>query len=313
VAPTTGLTRREALAVGGSSVLVLALAACGSDGGRTSDARRDDEEPLVAIPLHYGEHPAQVADLYAPTDRPDGSPPERDGRLPVVVLVHGGFWQAGYDRTLMDPLVTDLTARGWPVLNVDHRSVGDDGGWPGTFEDLGAAVDLLATHPAAADASVDPRRVVVVGHSAGGHLALWSAARSGLPEGAPGAAPAVVPIGVVGQAAVCDLVTGAAANLGEGACQSLLSGAPTDVPERYTLASPAARLPLGVPTVLVHGTGDDVVPKDQSEQYAEQAQAAGDDVQLELVQAGHVDHLDPTSRAWQAVVDSLPSLVAQPL
>jgi acetyl esterase/lipase len=308
VAPTAGLTRREALVVGTGGVLTLALAACGSDGGRTSDARRD-EQPLVAIPLHYGEHPVQVADLYAPTDRPDGGPPERDGRLPVVVLVHGGFWQASYDRTLMDPLVTDLTARGWPVLNVDHRSVGDDGGWPGTFEDLGAAVDLLATHPAAADASVDPQRVVVVGHSAGGHLALWSAARGGLPEGAPGDGPAVVPIAVVGQAAVCDLVTGAEANLGEGACQSLLGGSPAEVPERYALASPAARLPLGVTTMLVHGTGDDVVPKDQSEQYAEEARAAGDDVQLEIVQGGHFDHLDPTSRSWQAVVDALPTLV----
>lgn len=307
------ITRRQALLVGGAGLVAGVLAAsCGDDGGpgpEPGSQRTDDELPLSATTLRYGEDPAQVADLYRPTDRPDGGPEDADGLMPVVVLVHGGFWQAGYDRTLMDPLVVDLTARGWPVLNVEYRRVGQQGGgWPGTLEDLAAAIDLLATDPAVAEAGVDPTRVVVVGHSAGGHLALWSAARAGLPEGAPGADPAVVPIGVVGQAAVSDLVRGAEQDLGGGACQSLLGGEPSEVPERYEVASPAARLPLGVPTVLVHGTGDDLVPKDQSETYAAEAGAAGDDVQLVILQGDHFDHLDPTSRSWQAVIDSLAGL-----
>jgi acetyl esterase/lipase len=309
------ITRRQALVVGGAGVVATVLAAaCGSDGGpgpEPGSQRADDELPLSSTTLRYGDAASQVADLYGPTDRPDGSPEDDGGLMPVVVLVHGGFWQSTYDRTLMDPLVVDLTARGWPVLNVEYRKLGEQGGgWPGTLEDLGAAIDLLATDPAAATARVDPARVVVVGHSAGGHLALWSAARAGLPEGAPGADPAVVPVGVVGQAAVSDLVRGAEQGLGGGACSSLLGGDPDEVPERYEVASPAARLPLGVPTVLVHGTGDDLVPKDQSEVYAAEATAAGDDVRLEVLQGDHFDHLDPTSRSWQAVVDALPGLVS---
>ena len=153
---------------------------------------------------------------------------------------------------------------------------------------------------------VDSTRVVTVGHSAGGHLALWLAARHRLPEGAPGAGPRLRPSGAVSQAGVSDLVAGAEAGLGGGACQALLGGEPGEVPERYAVASPAALLPLGVPQLLVHGARDDLVPPGQSRDYAAAARASGDAVDLvELGDADHFDVIETSDPAWAAVIDWL--------
>ena len=157
----------------------------------------------------------------------------------------------------MTPLARDLAARGIAAWNIEYRRVGQEGGgWPGTLEDVAAAADAVVGLE-----GVDASRVATVGHSAGGHLALWLAARHRLPEGAPGAGPRLRPLGAVSQAGVSDLVAGARAGLGGGACQALLGGEPDDVPERYAVASPAALLPLGVPQLLVHGARDDLVPR----------------------------------------------------
>jgi acetyl esterase/lipase len=226
--------------------------------------------------VRYGQHPDQVANLHLP----DGTPP-----FAVVVLIHGGFWRDRHDRTLMTPLAQDLAARGYLAWNVEYRRVGQEGGgWPGTFDDLAAAVHALA-----GVAEADRERVVAVGHSAGGHLALWLAAR-GLVAAA------------ASQAGVADLVAGA--DLGDGAARALLGGGPDEVPDRYAAASPAARLPLGVPQLLVHGRRDDVVPPGQSERYAEAAAAAGDRVELALLpDADHFDVIDPAHEAWRLTVE----------
>jgi len=183
------------------------------------------------------------------------------------------------------------------VWLVDYRAVGDGGGWPTTLEDAAAALDLLVD--AAPTAGLDPARAVVVGHSAGGHLAAWSASRARLPAGAPGAGPALRPLAVVSQAGVLDLAAAAGADLGRGAAAELLGGAPRAVPERYAAASPTALVPTGVPVLCVTGELDDVVPPDQAERYAAAARAAGDDVRVELVPGeDHSAHLDPRSRCW---------------
>ena len=141
----------------------------------------------------YGPGPAQVGELWVP----DGAGPH-----PVAVLLHGGFWRASYDHTLMEPLAADLVGQGWAAWNVEYRRVGmTGGGWPGTFDDVAAAVDLLARLGREAP-GLDLGRVVPIGHSAGGHLALWCAARAGLPARAPGADPAVVAAAAVSQAGV---------------------------------------------------------------------------------------------------------------
>jgi len=287
------LSRRRLLAgLGGS--LAAALAGCSRPGPPADAPRSADGEQL--LPRPYGGADAQVADLRLPAQR------TTDG---VVVLVHGGYWQSGYDRSLEDAVAADLVGRGVPVWNLDYRAVGDGGGWPQTFTDVAAGMDGLAE--VAGEYDLDLARVVVVGHSAGGALALWAAARHRLPDGAPGAGPAVRPVAAVTQAGVNDLVAGARAGLGGGAVESLLGVSPDDDPRGvYDLASPAALVPLGVPTLVVTGGQDTAVPPEQSTSYAEAARAAGDDVTLEVVDGeGHFEHLDPGSVVWTTARDWL--------
>jgi acetyl esterase/lipase len=236
--------------------------------------------------VRYGPDPEQVANVHRPA--------REGGPWPAVVVVHGGFWRDRYDRTVMTPLANDLAARGYLAWNVEYRRVGrDGGGWPGTLEDVAAAVDALAERP-----EVDRDRVVSLGHSAGGHLALWLASRKGVP---------VRMAGVVSLAGVADLVRGHAAGLGNGAVADLVGGGPEEYPERYAFASPAALLPLGVPQLLVHGARDELVPIDQSRSYGRAARTAGDEVELlELPAADHFDVVDPDHPAWAAVVEWLP-------
>ena len=250
----------------------------------------------------YGPHPANVADLHRPT--------EGTGPTPVVVLIHGGFWRAGFDRTLMDGLATDLERRGAAAWNIEYRRVGQaGGGWPGLLEDVAAAVDALAD--LATEERLDLDRVVAVGHSAGGHLALWLAGRGRLPAGAPGADHRVPLRAAVSQAGVANLVAGFAARLGGGAVGSLLGGGPERRPERYRVADPAQLLPFGIPQLLVHGGADRIVPPSQSRSHAADARAAGDRVELvELAGVGHFELIDAGHAAWRAVLSRLPGLLA---
>ncbi len=244
--------------------------------------RRPPPAPVV----RYGNHPDQVANLHLPS----GEPP-----FPTVVLLHGGFWRDRWDRTLMTPLAMDLAARGCAAWNVEYRRVGQKGGgWPGTLDDVAAALERLGTVP-----EVDASRVVTVGHSAGGQLALWAAARR--------AEPPIV--AAVALAAICDLER--ARQLDADAVEAFLGGGPGDVPERYARASPRSLLPLGISQVLVHGSDDDIVPPDLSEAYAATARAAGDDVELVVVAgADHFDVIDPVHAAWHFVVERLERLLA---
>ena len=186
------------------------------------------------------------------------------------------------------------------MWNLEYRRLGvrSGGGWPATFEDVAAGID----HLGALDEPVDLARVVGIGHSAGGHLALWAAGRRGLPAGAPGADPAVRLAAAVAQAGLVDLREAARLGLSGSAAEKLLGGSPVEHPERYDLTSPIERLPLGLPQLLVHGDADEVVPIALARGYAERAAFVGDLCQLiEVAACGHDEHLDPRSRAWAAV------------
>jgi acetyl esterase/lipase len=224
----------------------------------------------------YGSHRCQRADLHVPAG---------GGPHPVVITLHGGYWRAKYSKRLMKPICADLVRRGMAAWNVEYRRIGrgQGGGWPATFEDVGGAIDHLAE---LGDPRLDLSAVTVVGHSAGGQLALWSASRQD---------PRVPIARVVAQAAVCNV-----AAAGQPAWE-FLGGSPDEVPERYAAADPMQLVPLGVPTLLVHGADDETVPVARSRSYAAAASAAGDDVELiEPSPGGHRVHIDPRSAAWQA-------------
>jgi acetyl esterase/lipase len=230
----------------------------------------------------YGAHPRQVCDLH----RPSGPGPH-----PVAVVLHGGYWQPPYTKLIMRPLCQDLARRGFAAWNVEYRRLGrDGGGWPSTFDDVAAAIDLLAS----LDAGLDLARVTLVGHSAGGQLALWAAGRASLPPGAPGAAPDVVAERVLALAAVCDIV-----RAGDVAVR-LLGGTPSAVPERWAQADPMRRIPLAVPVGLVHATGDETVAVQRSRDYAAAAEAAGAPVTLVETPGVHRSPIDPSTPAWRA-------------
>lgn len=245
------------------------------------------------ITTAYGDDPEQVAELHLPPG---------DGPHPVVVALHGGFWGARYTRRYMRPLCAEIARHGWAAWNLEYRRVGrgQNGGWPETFCDVAAGVDHLTT----IDRGLDLSRVVALGHSAGGHLALWACTRGTLPAGTPGADPRVGLTGVVAVAAASDLETPASFSLPGGAVHDLMRSSPAAAPDdRYALANPIRRLPLGVPALVVHGERDETISVRRSQAFAAAARAAGDDrvTLLELAVTDHRAVVDPR-RAGRAEV-----------
>ncbi len=244
----------------------------------------------------YGRHPSQVADLW----RAEG----RASKVPVVVLLHGGFWRFAYTKRIMNGLAAAIASRGLAVWNVEYRRVGmSGGGWPGTFEDVEAAL----YHTAEVD-GLDCARVVTCGHSAGGHLALWVAARNAaaLRDGKAGG---VVVRGAVSLAGVSDLRAASDLGLGHGAVDRLLGAGAVEATTLYNACSPIEMLPLGLPQVLVHGLSDTVVPPTMSERYCEKAAAAGDQATfLPLEGVGHRELINPRSSAWASALTELEAL-----
>src|SRR5690242_4738769 len=191
----------------------------------------------------YGDHEVQVYDVRLP---------ERVTRALTVVVVHGGFWRLDYDRGHASRQAQAFADAGHPTAVVEYRRPGmTGGGWPGTAEDVAAAVGAIRRDPDLA------HPLVLVGHSAGGQLVTWAAAQPwshGLR-------------GVVSLAGVLDLAHGQATDVGGGAIDAFLGGTPGQVPEAYTAADPMGLSP-NVPALVVHARDDDVVPFELSERYA---------------------------------------------
>jgi acetyl esterase/lipase len=252
---------------------------------------------LPPATVRFGSDSSQRAELHAP--RHVTSP------VPVVVLLHGGYWQTRFGKLVCRPLARDVVAHGWAAWNLEYRRLGEGrgggGGWPMTFDDVAAGIDHLAD---LADPRLDLSRVVLVGHSAGGQLALWAAGRAQLPARATGATPRVAVCAVVGLAPVTNLRrAGVHARV-------LLGGEPEEVPERWALADPMAVAPPPVPALLVHPADDATIPLARSLAYVERCRVAGGDVSLVAPEGeGHRDAVDPTSRSWAAAVAWLTELL----
>jgi acetyl esterase/lipase len=264
---------------------------------------RPRPEPSIEILLNDG--PAGIVDLWLP---------EGGGPHPVVIMVHGGCWQKSIaDRTLMNWMADGLRVRGWAVWNIEYRGVDEPGGgYPGTYEDVAAAADALLER---ADAlRLDLSRVTGIGHSAGGHLVLWLAARSRLPKSS--ALYTREPLrfrGVVVSGGLADLEASRPVTLPSclDAVYDLVTGPATPArPDPLADTSPARLLPIGLPFVSVNGSDDRIAPPLLGDGFTRKAEAAGDTSSLIVVPAtGHVELVAPDTEAFRIQAEVLGSFI----
>ena len=246
----------------------------------------------------YGSDHRNFAELRIPTG---------NGAFPFLFVIHGGFWQSAYDLSHIGHLCAAFTSKGIVTCNLEYRRLGDPGGgWPGTFQDVSLAIDHVL-EMLSSDHRVDLTRTAVIGHSAGGHLALWLGGRHRIPNASPLRDAQKYRLGsTVSLAGVCDLRTAWRQRLGNGIVAKLMGGTPGQVPDRYNDGSPIELLPTGTRQVLIHGSIDDVVPVSQSEKFVERAEQLGEHPALvELDEVGHFELIDPESNAWSAVVEAV--------
>ena len=243
------------------------------------------------IRIAYGTEPQQFGHLYPPEEPVAAA-------VPVVMVVHGGFWSGKYHLNLGTSFAVDLARHGVAVWNIEYRRLGAGGRWDEMSADVLAALDAIAG-PVAEQSPVpfDLSKVRVVGHSAGGQLAVWLAGER---------QTTVRPERVVSQAGALDLASPGERGRRIGYLEDLL-GVPFDEdPDRYRAASPRHRIPTGVPVVCVHGTEDAQVPAKVSVRYSEVARAAGDPVALHVVEGeDHYAFLNPETDCWKISRDAL--------
>lgn len=286
------------------SALIILRTAAGTHPAqeRNSRAILTEAPPSFDYKVSYGSDRLQFGELRLPRN-PSFSKP-----YPVAVIFHGGCWLAQYDLAYMGHLSADLTQAGVATWNVEYRRIGDTGGsWPGTFEDAARSVEFLKA--LAKSYPLDLKRVLLVGHSAGGHLALWVAGRSRLSPKSPLYAKSPLALrGVVALAGITDLRRKGTAC--DAQVQQMMHGAADQEGTSYDLASPISLLPLGVRQVLIQGDTDRIIPTEMATSYVALARQKGDDARTVVIEkAGHFELVDPKSSAWSRVRDEILALL----
>jgi acetyl esterase/lipase len=260
----------------------------------------DREVPDMGQRIAYGAEPGQFGDLRMPAG---------EGPHPVVIGIHGGYWRARYDLNHFGHACSALTASGFATWNIEYRRTGEPGGgWPGTFLDVAAAADFLRVLAPQYNLALD--HALSLGHSAGGHLALWLAGRHKIANESPIFTAHPLPLsGAVALAGAVDLRHTWALGLSDNATGLLIGGSPTEFPERYAAGSPYDLLPLGIRQFLLHGTDDADLPLEVSERYVRRAAAKGDSATLlTLPDVGHFELIDPASNVWPTVLSVVTAL-----
>ncbi|MFC2157999.1 alpha/beta hydrolase family protein [Acidobacteriota bacterium] len=255
-------------------------------------------EPVTADHIvPYGDSPLQFGELRLP---------QGDGPFPVVVIIHGGCWMAAYDLNHISPLAGAITELGFATWSLEYRRIGNEGGgWPGTFLDVAAGVDFL--QELARKFPLRLNRVILLGHSAGGHLALWSAGRGNLPRTSlVFKETPIQALSVISLAGIGDLKEATTSKICGSSVAQLMGGDEVQFPARYSEGSPMELLPLGVRQILIQGREDPIVPLDSVKAYYTEARALKDSIQLiEVSKAGHYELVIPDSNAWPAVKKAL--------
>lgn len=287
--------------IGSSSIIAQSISAA-----EDTQPRILTVDDVLALPnvsadhrIFYGSDLSQFGDLYLP---------QQPGPHPVVLLLHGGCWRAQYSLTLVGQMAAALRQAGLAVWNLEYRRLGNGGGWPTTFQDVATGADFLRI--LAPQFKLDLKRLVTVGHSAGGHLALWLAGRHRLRDTSPLYVGEGLRVhGVVSLAGIPDLIAAVQLNICRGASQEIVGGLASEVPDRYQQASPLALLPLEVPQWHLVGAKDEIVPASYIQQYVKVA-TQYDEVHLEVLpNAGHFEMIVPTTSAWPAVRRAVLTLV----
>ena len=250
----------------------MLAAGCGSEPPRAAGSRR----------VRYADdHAHQFADLRLP----DGDP------VGTLVLLHGGYWRPGYDLTQLDPIAEVMTRAGWATWNVEYRPIGGGGAWPDPMTDVALAVDRLRDEHLASG-------VVLLGHSAGGQLAVWAASRT---EHTPGGAPRVRPTGVVSLSGVLDLTRAAVTPGSSVPVDEFAGGGPDQQPEHFATSDPTLLVPASCPVWAVHAEDDQVVPLVQATSYVAHARAAGAGAETVTVPGDHFSLIDPQAPSFPTI------------
>jgi len=288
-APGPSLTGRRALLLGGAGIAAASLVGCGRD------------EPELGTPITF---PRAVERIRYAEDHPDqhgflGVPADGEATAKaLVVLIHGGYWFRGFGADLIAAAATDLRSAGFVTWNIEYRRTGGTGGgFPSTFADVANAIDHIPRLPLEREYPV-----ALVGHSAGGHLAVWAASRT---QKTPGGSSAVKITHAYALSAVLDLEEAERKKLGNAAATLLMGGPASQFPKRYDLGDPTRLVPASCPVSAIHAAEDDIVPISQSRSYVEANNAAGGEATFQKVPGNHLDMVRPDSASWKAVRQGL--------